>query len=378
MQDIIAATTPTQNERDWTIREIEQQPKVWAETLEALGTQRAKLEAWLAPLLAQDDLRIILSGAGSSAFIGEALAPYLSAQLKRPVEAISTTSIVGDPQGCLIGDRPTLLISYGRSGNSPESIAAVNLADQCVENCSHLIICCNPESILYRACDSASNKMGLAMPAATLDQSFAMTSSVTTMILSTLALFIPGDIATQAPAAIAAAKGLLATPRAFVTGLGHRNFSRMVFLGSGSLQGIATEAALKVLELSGGKTACLYDSPLGFRHGPKFFVDADTLVVLLTSPDTYTRQYDLDLFAELERDGAAATILRLDELLELDLQSAGLRSGWIGPVYLIWCQLLAYYNALSLGISPDNPSPDGTLNRVVQGVTLYPFAESAA
>ena len=29
--------------------------------------------------------------------------------------------------------------------------------------------------------------------------------------------------------------------------------------------------------------------------------------------------------------------------------------------------------SLSLGITPDNPCPTGEVNRVVKGVTLYPY-----
>ncbi len=41
-----------------------------------------------------------------------------------------------------------------------------------------------------------------------------------------------------------------------------------------------------------------FDSPLGFRHGPKSVMDADTLAVVFVSADPYTRRYDLDIVAE--------------------------------------------------------------------------------
>ena len=66
--------------------------------------------------------------------------------------------------------------------------------------------------------------------------------------------------------------------------------------------GAARESALKVLELTAGKLAAFYDSPTGFRHGPKSLVDNETLVVVFISSHPYTRQYDLDLLAELRRD----------------------------------------------------------------------------
>lgn len=64
---------------------------------------------------------------------------------------------------------------------------------------------------------------------------------------------------------------------------GYAPWKRIVYLGSGGLQGAARESALKVLELTAGKLAAFYDSPTGFRHGPKSLVDDETLVVVFVS-----------------------------------------------------------------------------------------------
>lgn len=355
---------------DWTTREIAQQPDVWRDALDRIAAQRAALDAWLAPLLADPSRRIILTGAGSSAYIGDTLAPALTMALGRRVEAISTTSLVATPEAWLLADRPTLLVSFGRSGNSPESIGAARLATELVADCHHLIVCCDGDSALARYDgDGAGRAWRLIMPPAALDKSFAMTSSFTAMLISVLAAFAPDD--RQAAGAIEAARALLASPTDDIERIVAAGFERSVFLGSGTLQGIATEAALKSLEMSAGERDAYAESPLGFRHGPKFVVDGTTLVVLLTHPDRYTRAYDLDLAAELQSDGAARAIVRLDE--HPALAGVALDAPWLAPVYLVWCQRLAWHAARALGHAPDNPSPSGTLNRVVQGVTLHPF-----
>ncbi len=64
--------------------------------------------------------RIILTGAGTSAFAGRALAPILTGAIKRRVDAIATTDLVADPQEYLAEDIPTLLISFARSGIAPK------------------------------------------------------------------------------------------------------------------------------------------------------------------------------------------------------------------------------------------------------------------
>lgn len=364
-------TTAEIEAADWTTREIEQQPDVWQEAFARIAAQRERLDAWLAPLLADPSLRIVLTGAGSSAYIGETLAPALTKALGRPVEAISTTAIVATPDAHLLADRPTLLVSFGRSGNSPESIGSVRLATQIVRDCHHLIVCCDGASALATYDGGGENRaMHLIMPPAALDQSFAMTSSFTTMMVSVLAVFAWDE--DQAKTMIAAARNILAAPATDIEKIVSRGFDRGVILGSGSLQGIATEAALKLLEMSAGERDAYAESPLGFRHGPKFVVDDTTLVVLLTHPSSYTRCYDLDLAAELQRDDRARAVVRLDE--HEALRDVVLDAAWLAPIYLIWCQRLAWHAARALGHAPDNPSPSGTLNRVVQGVTLYPFA----
>ena len=41
--------------------------------------------------------------------------------------------------------------------------------------------------------------------------------------------------------------------------------------------------------------------------------------------------------------------------------------------FVLFAETLALTKSLSLGITPDNPCPTGEVNRVVKGVTLYPY-----
>ncbi|BEI77863.1 hypothetical protein Rumi2_10230 [[Ruminococcus] torques] len=45
----------------------------------------------------------------------------------------------------------------------------------------------------------------------------------------------------------------------------------------------------------------------------------------------------------------------------------------LGLDYILFAQTLAVLKSLSLDITPDNPCPTGEVNRVVKGVTLYPY-----
>jgi tagatose-6-phosphate ketose/aldose isomerase len=353
----------------WTAKEICQQPRIWREAAKNIDSKRTDINAWLAPLLAQSNLRIILTGAGTSAYVGDAIAPHLSLQTGRLFEAISTTDIVSNAPQYLLKECPTLVISYGRSGNSPESVAAVKLADQLIDNCYHLVITCNPEGELATNSQGKNNAFSLLMPEGTLDQSFAMTSSFTSMLVSTLAIFSPQ--AEQLEIAAQWAENFLEKNVDALKEQATKPTQRLVFLGAGGLQGIACEAALKVLELTAGQVLSYCESPLGFRHGPKSLMDETTEVIFFSSSDEYTRQYDQDLLAELHRDDQALDITTLTN--ESFAHSNEISDVWAGLPYILYCQILAFFKSMQADITPDNPCPTGEVNRVVQGVTLYPL-----
>lgn len=370
-----------------TAREIAQQPEVWRAVHALVASRREALDAFLQPLLARPDLRIVLTGAGSSAFIGQCLAPALLQQLgARPgirVEAIATTDIVSNPAQCLQPGVPTLLVSFARSGNSPESLAAVDLADATVDECHHLAVTCAAEGTLARRLDAHARAQVLLLPDETHDRAFAMTSSFTGMLLAAAWAF---GLPLATPQALGdAATRLLASEADRLVALSEQPFERVVVLGSNGLKGLAHEAALKILELTDGRLVALADSPLGFRHGPKTVLNERTLVLILMSNDSYTCRYDQDLLRELRRQGrgrvvalSTAALNGTDALSEdnvlLDLP-ANVPDLALAPVALVFGQCLALLASLKLGITPDNPSASGTVTRVVSGVTIHPHPQ---
>ncbi len=366
----------------WTAREIQQQPRAWRRTQDMLRGQAAPIEAFLKPLMAIDTLRIILTGAGSSAYIGECLAPQLSRTLNRRVEAIATTDLVSGPRDYLQRQLPTLLVSFGRSGNSPESIAAAQAAEQLVENCHQLIITCNAQGQLYRRAAVDPHSLPLLLPEETHDRSFAMTSSFSAMLLAgRLALSGPMTGDPVAPL-MAAGERVLSQYAPALRELAARQHARVVFLGSKGLQGLAREASLKLMELTDGEVVTLADSPLGFRHGPKTIIHADTLVFVFLSNDQLTRRYDLDLARELRRDARANRIITIGAQPDPDCPSqdhlllpelALVNDSELMPAFVMFAQIYAFHRALCLANSPDSPSASGTVNRVVQGVTIHSF-----
>lgn len=374
MYELISPPVRSDGAESWTRREILQQPQTLLDTQRMLREQKRELDAFLGPLLARPDLRIILAGAGTSAFIGECIAPWLRRSTGRCVEAIPTTDIVSVPDLYLDRGTPTLLVSFGRSGSSPESVAAVDVANARIADVHHLVITCNAEGALARNADARTHV--LLLPDATHDRGFAMTSSFTAMMLAALSALGGVDAMETRIAAIArAVEDVSASSDDPMRLLAERRFSRVVYLGSGVLTGLAREAALKLLELTDGGIVTSFDSPMGFRHGPKTVVNEETLVVVFVSNDPLTGQYDRDLIAELRADGVAGDIVTVstgasDGGVEVRHLGDAADADLLFP-YIVPAQLFALHASLALGMTPDTPNAAGTVNRVVQGVRIH-------
>lgn len=360
-----------------TAREIAQQPAVWRQ----LAAQLASLPAWrpaLEAVLSDPQAQVILAGAGTSSYIGDLAADTLNAAWPAEVRAIATTSLLSHPALHLQAGRPLLLVSFARSGNSPESQAVVDLVRARAPQARFLNITCNAQGKLAIAGERRDDTLNLVLPAACCDQGFAMTSSFTAMLLAALSLLGPEPLA-QAARRIEALAALgadwLERLASAWHDIGHQPVSRIVYLGGGALEGLAREAALKVLELSAGLILAAPHTPLGFRHGPKSMLNAHTLVVLFHSQDAHARRYEDDLLAELRRDQVAGHVLALDGAALG--APAGLPDAWLAAAYVLFAQVLSLHQSARLGLAPDNPFPDGTVNRVVQGVTVYRHDQAA-
>ena len=364
-----------------TAREIAQQPRVLKRTHTLLAALHAQLEAFASPIVHDPRARVILTGAGTSAYIGQCLAPLLDRQLGARVHAVATTDLVSSPRLYLDPRQPLLLVSFGRSGNSPESLAAVELVEAIVEDVRHLVVTCNAAGALNRI--AVRQATTILLPEETHDESFAMTSSFSCMLYATLAALSPAHVLDSRIGPLAeATANVLETARATLAGLAAAGHHRVVYLGSGLLQGLAREASLKLGELTNGEVATCFDTPLGFRHGPKTFIDARTLVVVFVSNDPLTRRYDHDLIDELRRDGRAARVIEVttrpraeaatDTLAVLDVgDSPDIDLCW---PYVAVAQTYAFHASLHRGLSPDNPNKEGMVNRVVQGVRIHASA----
>ena len=363
-----------------TATEIAQQPALWETLAVDLAEASSRLQGFLGLRLLDPQQRVLFTGAGSSGFIAEMVADAINAQWPAEVRAVHTTSLLTHPALYLQRDRPTLLVSFGRSGSSPESVAAVERVRADVDDARFLDITCNANGELARRGAGRDDTCTLLMPAASCDRAFAMTSSLSCMLLTALTVFDraawPQRSERLRQIAALARQGLTRWD-APVAELSRQPFNRVIYLASGPLEALAREAALKVLELTAGRVLALANTPLGFRHGPKSTLNSETLVVMLRSVEPLARRYEQDLLEELRGDGVAGKVISIGPHSDIGasddytLAVPALADSWLAPVWLTFAQLYALQRSAALGLTPDNPFPDGTVNRVVKGVTIH-------
>lgn len=387
--------------------EINQQPRLWREMLPDLLTFLASLDGFWGP----DDKQrpVLLSGAGTSAYAAQAVGTTLKRRGWSRVEAVPSTELILDPAG-LFPKEPFTLVSFARSGNSPEGNAAFTLASGLQPQARHIVITCNADGELAQLARDAGDERArlYVLPEKSNDQGLAMTSSFTGMVLAGQALAYTKEPRTFASAvellADAAAKVLDEGP-ATVEQLAALPFSRAVFIGSGNHYATALESHLKLQELADGRVVAKAESTLGIRHGPMTVIDKDTLVVVFLSRDDYVRRYEIDLLRELRSKGLGlrtvvcgpadiysddpGTGTTWDELADqiipvgpaarTETRGAGAGSEpsvpddlWVAPAAVVG-QLLGLMKSVGLGLTPDAPSEADVISRVVQGVTIYPY-----
>lgn len=373
-----------------TTREIKQQPSLWKEAYDKWENNIEGIEEFLTKVYEASNnkpIKVIFTGAGTSEYVGNSIVNYLQKNSNRDryiFKSVATTDLVSAPSYYLYPEDCVLLVSFARSGNSPESVAAVDLANKLVKNIFHLTITCAKNGELAKSAQGKSNNYLMLMPELSNDQGFAMTGSFSCMMLTALLIFdesiskkakknyvdISADIANEIFENTEDVEKVINT-----------NFERMVYLGSGSLSGLTREAQLKLLELTAGEVTTVFDSSMGFRHGPKSFVNNNTVVIGFINNDPYTRDYDLDVLEEVFDDNIATMVLSVGQRGERNFKGNRvefksevlLPDAYLALPMIVFAQAISLFTSIRVKNLPDTPSASGTVNRVVKGVIIHPY-----
>ncbi len=344
-----------------TRAEIFRQPELWPTTLERVrcsGIDGRQLRK-----------SVLATGAGTSAYAASALADsWPGAQSAATTDLlVASEDEIAERFPYFVEDG--LLISLGRSGESPESIAVVRRVQRFFPAVEHLAITCNGNGRL-------ANLDGVArvvLDPRTNDQSLAMTSSFSNLVLAGLCLHGASEMERAIPQVSRRAQEELPRLDAVAEQLAGIVSDRVVILASGPLKALAAETSLKILEMTAGRVTTLPETFLGLRHGPMSFLKPDTLVICFLSSLPERRLYEEDLIKELRQKELGHIVAISPARSRADLfdtwvaaNASGLADGWRVPFEIPFAQLLAYHLSLKMGLDPDNPSPTGAITRVVQ------------
>jgi tagatose-6-phosphate ketose/aldose isomerase len=360
-QEKISRNTIEEASRTWV--EIAQQSTVWPTTLDRIAHAVEDLN--LGPVLST--ARVLLTGAGTSAYASSAIA----AAWRQAIAVPSTDLLINVERYIRDVD---VVISVARSGDSPESLATVDRIHKLRPEVMQLAITCDPKGALARS----PLVRPILLDPRTNDESLVMTGSFSNLTLAGLSLADATAVAAALPTACSNAQLHFETVNDVAIRIAKLVEERLVLLSSSPLYPWAQEGALKSLEMTAGRFSVMAETYLGLRHGPLSFVNASTIVLCLLSNDSIRRQYEFDLIKELRMKnlgilvgiGASPNEASLfDENIPaiLPIGPDVLRV----PFEIIAPQLLGYHLSLRAGLNPDNPSPDGVINRVVKGVQIY-------
>lgn len=345
-----------------TTVEIENQFTTWLKLDEVVSKNSLIIEN--VKNIITDQTLVVFTGAGTSGYIGDQLVRYLNMNTEA-IKYVSyySTDLVGNPE-LLIGGKKILVVSFARSGNSPESCEAVEVCNKYASSCQHLIITCNDMGKLAQTYPQNT----IVLPVETNDKGFAMTNSYSSMMITAAKIF---GIELNMDKIVYEAKRLYDNfPYERLNQLQYEN---VVYLSNSENVGLLNELKLKFMELTNGKLGYYSDQFLNFRHGPKSVLTKQTLVIGITSDDDVQALYESDLYEELIADENNPHVIIFGKCIKnAEISCVVNQKGFARALAVLpVCQNLAVKKSIQLGINPDNPSPSGSVNRVVQGVTIH-------
>ncbi len=390
LSSIVELPEEEQKERGlfFTPREIAQQPETWETTLRIFKAHQGRICEFLDATGVRASLEerpvVMLIGAGTSDYIGQALELLLRQKWGCEVSTVASTDLLPNLEEYVVPGRRYLWISFSRSGDSPEGVAVLEQALQLYPGVAHLVVTCNAQARMTEVCKGSKQACVVVLDDAVNDRSLAMTSSFTNMVVMGQCLAnawsIEGytEVVSQL---VKAGEHLLMRASEEAERIAQRGFSRVCFVGTGALASVAKESALKVLEMTAGQVQAMSETVLGLRHGPMAALDTQTLFVCFVSGDGRRAKYASDLLREIGEKGivgervAVGTAAAQSEIAPYcDSYVAvddAIDDAYRPVVDVIFGQMLGLYCSVAHDLKPDSPSPDGVINRVVQKFRIY-------
>ena len=371
-----------------TPAEIAHQPETWDRTLELFRGKQVEIQTFISAVGIAGtpgcDVVVFLVGAGTSDYTGQAISQLLRKLWGCDVLAVPSTDLLTQMDELILPGRKYLWISFSRSGDSSEGVAVLARAREKYPDIHHIVISCNPNGRMLRESAGKPKSLGICMIDEANDRGLAMTSSFSNMVVFGQCMAHVASLEGYEPVLrklVAAGKSLLPRAADCAAALAKQGYTKAFFVGSGPLRAVAKESALKVLELTAGKTLTMMESALGLRHGPMAALDAQSLFVCFLSGDKRVQGFERDLLREIgakkiarRRIVVGGSELASDSYAEDYLApegTSGVADEYRAPVDVMFGQLLGLFSSIRWNLMPDSPSPDGVINRVVENVNIY-------
>jgi len=349
--------------RNFTEKEIFEQPKAVADTLEGrLGRHRI-LEAAFgvgAPRVFDETKAVQIIACGTSYHAGSVARYWIESIAGIPCNVEIASEYRYRKHVVLPG---TLVVTISQSGETADTLAALQQTKKL--GYGHSLAICNvPESSLVR--ESELTLLTRAGPEIGVASTKAFTTQLAALLLLTIALARRHGLTAEKEKQLVEELELLPGRIQKVLGLSEeiRQLSarfvdkqHALFLGRGMHYPIAMEGALKLKEISYIHAEAYAAGEL--KHGPLALVDANMPVITVAPNDELLEKLKSNLQEVRARGGelfvfsVKGTKVRADNTTKIRLPEVGETTSPI--LYTIPLQLLAYYVALAKGTDVDQP-----------------------
>ena len=325
-----------------TLSEITSQTAAWAEAIERTNA----LAPHIRGLEVAGQRQVLCVGCGSTYYLALSAASLLQSRTGIVARAFPASELLLNPDAAYV-DGKSLLIVLSRSGATSETARVV--ADFRASRAGKIVVVTN-----YADSPIAADGDIVLSMARGQEKSVAQTRSFTSMLVAVTAiadLLGPNALGGAYKQALTAAGDRLLRDQADAAkALATDSRIRQVFfLGNGPRYGLASEASLKLKEMS--QTVSEPFHFLEFRHGPISMVDDNTLVVGMVSEGAYA--YEMEVLKEVRAIGGKTLSLG-ERGTDIEFRS-GVAGYARNVLYLPVLQLFAYYRAVAAGKNPDSP-----------------------
>ncbi|WP_276256069.1 SIS domain-containing protein [Halomontanus rarus] len=329
-----------------TIDEIESQPAALEAVLESLGA----VESELAETLSADST-FCLVGCGTSYYLAQSGSAVLN-EVASSVAIPGSEALISPDQ---LPDEVDVVVPVSRSGESTETVRATEALTERYPDATVCGVTCTEGSAIENLAD-----VPIVSPEGS-EESVVMTKSFSSMLVAfeyVARVIETGGASTVADdfrSLPADSEQVVSSAGDVARELGEGGFEKSFFLGSGEHVGLASEAMLKLEEMTLSWTKAYH--ALEFRHGPQSIADENTLVTVFL-PDRRLELY-ADLLDDIADLGATSLVVGTSESLEevaadYTVEIPEREFGSL-PLYAPPFQLLGYYKAVANDLNPDEP-----------------------